>query len=397
MYLREHENFWRSQFSCARFFFALFLSFPDTNARLSQQINYQLEEVARERAKDETPREEPKATARKGPSPREREQARLRKEEEEEEKQRRAEEEERRAMREKEMREQEEIDRKRREREEEDKRRDEDRRREEEEKRKREEEERERLEIERRAQEERDRLARDAEEQERQRKKQALLAKLSAMDDSDQNGKAKSILTMSPTRTRKEWKFTEPVENMYQGKPAYDITSSPKRKSRVVADDDDDGQSYKPSFGGKWNSGPKSSSKGRSLFDEDDGVTAKNNNNNTEKKGDFMSSLFGGDKGRKPSLDREGSGLDFTTNSNPPPQAARRKSSTRPSYPSSYQPSMRESSPQYGAGLGMVSDSPPPTTNSRLLPRRTNQASSGFNRAPANDIDDLDDIEEVVL
>ena len=277
------------------------------------------------------------------------------------------------------------FERERRKREAEERRereREEERRREEEDRRqKEEEEEKKRMEIERKAQEERERLARDAEEQERQRKKQALLAKLSAMDEPEQNGKNKNVLTMSPTRTKKDWKFTDPVENMFQGKPAYDVNSSPKRKNKLL--DDDDEFNYKPSFGGQWNTGPKTTSKGRSLFNDD---PPPPKSTNEEKKSDLMASLFGGDASRKPTpptTEREGSGLDFTLNNN-----SKRKSSTRPAHQSPAQ--------QFGAGFGVVDDSPPNTGN-RLLPKRPNQSAAAFGRPAVNEIDDLDDIEEVVL
>ena len=332
-------------------------------------MSQKLEEMSHRSEGGHSRRQDSDRSSRKGPSSREREKelAQLREEEE-----KRREEEQRQAQTEKERKEREESARIEREQ-----MAEETRRKEEEDKR---------LEIERRAQEERERLAHDAEEQERQRKKQALLAKLSAMDDAQENGKTASALTMSPTRAKKDWKFTDPVENMYQGKPAYDITSSPKRKSKVAENDDDFG--YTPSFGGKWNSGPKTTNKGRSLFGNE--PVSSTNNNNKEKKADFMASLFGNDAARKPtppSMEREGSGLDFTTNSNS--AAARRKSSTK-----AYQ--QKDSlSQQYGAGLGVVSDSPPPSTNNRLLPKRINQASSGFSRSAVNGFDD--DIEEMVL
>ena len=297
------------------------------------QVNQKLEAVARQRERDDTLYEEPKVSSRKGPSSRDRERARMR----EEEDMRRAEEEERDRTREEAERmkrvaeEKARIEMERKEKEEAERREIEEakRRMEEEERKKKDEEERQRFEIERKAQEERERLARDAEEQERQRKKQALLAKLSAMDEPEQNGKNKNILTMSPTRTRKDWKFTDPVENMYQGKPAYDITSSPKRKNKLLQEEDE--FSYKPSFGGKWNNGPKTTSKGKSLFDDDPPSPPKNTNK--DKKTDLMASLFGGDAARKPtppSTEREGSGLDFTFNSN---AASRRKASYQTSEP----------------------------------------------------------------
>ena len=349
-----------------------------------QQVNHKLEDVARQRERDDTLYEEPKVPCRKGPSSREREEGRRREEEEriraeEEEREMREEAERMKRVAEEKAR----IERERRQREEEDRReREEERRRkEEEERRQREEEERKRMEIERKAQEERERLARDAEEQERQRKKQTLLAKLSAMDDPEQNGKNKNVLTMSPTRTKKDWKFTEPVENLYQGKPAYDVNSSPKRKNKLLEDDNE--FSYKPSFGGQWNSGPKTTSKGRSLFNDD---PPPPKSTSKDKKTDLMASLFGGDAARKPtppSTEREGSGLDFTANS-----SSRRKSSTRPAHQSPAQ--------QYGGGLGVVDDSPPNTGN-RMLPKRANLSSAAFSRPTVNEIDDLDDIEEVML
>ena len=354
------------------------------------QVNQKLEAVARQRERDDTLYEEPKVSSRKGPSSRDRERARIK----EEEDMRRAEEEERDRMREEAERmkrvaeEKAKIERERKEKEEAERREiEEAKRRMEQEERNKKEEERQRLEIERKAQEERERLARDAEEQERQRKKQALLAKLSAMDEPEQNGKNKNILTMSPTRTRKDWKFSDPVENMYQRKPAYDITSSPKRKNKLLQEEDE--FSYKPSFGGKWNNGPKTTNKGKSLFDDD--LPSPPKNTNKDKKTDLMASLFGGDAARKPtppSTEREGSGLDFTFNSN---AASRRKSSTKPANQA------RENSVQmFGGGIGVVDDSPPNSSN-RLLPKRTNQSSAAFNRPTVNEIDDLDEIEEVVL
>ena len=355
------------------------------------QVNQKLEDVARQQERDDTLYEEPKVPSRKSPSSRDRERARMR----EKVDMRRAEEEERERMREEAERmkrvaeEKAMIERERKEKEEAERREIEEtkRRMEEEERQKKQEEERQRLEIERKAQEERERLARDAEEQERQRKKQALLAKLSAMDEPGQNDKSKNILTMSPTRTKKDWKFSDPVENMYQGKPAYDITSSPKRKNKLLQEEDE--FSYKPSFGGKWNNGPKTTTKGKSLFDDDPPSPPKNTNK--DKKTDLMASLFGGDAGRKPtppSTEREGSGLDFTLNGN---AASRRKLSTKPVNQTRENPAQ-----MFGGGIGVVDDSPPNSSN-RLLPKRTNQSSAAFNRPAVNEIDDLDEIEEVVL
>ena len=336
------------------------------------QINHKLEDVARERDKVDILFEETKLPSRKGPSSREKAQAKLREEE-----MRRAEEEERQLVREdaermkriaeekanieRERKEREDAERIEREREEEIRRKEEEERQ-----RRKEEDERQRLEVERKAQEERERLARDAEEQERQRKKQALLAKLSAMDDADQNGKSKNVPTMSPIRSKKDWKFTDPVENMYQGKPAYDITSSPKRKNKLLEDDEE--FSYKPSFGGKWNNGPKTTNKGRSLFADE----PASRNNNKEKKADLMTSLFGGDATRKPtppSAEREGSGLDFTLNNN---STVSRRSSNR-----SIQQTRENSVQQYGGGIGVADESPPSTT-SRLLPKRDQSILGSF-------------------
>ena len=246
-------------------------------------------------------------------------------------------------------------------------------------------EERQREEIERKARDERERLARDAEEQERQRKKQALLAKLSAIDDEKKGGTNNPNVLGSPSRTRKDWRFTDPVENMHSGKPAYDlVSSSPKRKNKLL-DNDDDEFSYKPSFGASTKPGPKTSNRGKSLFNED---SPKRN----DKKNDLMSSLFGGDNVRKPTPPnkRENSGLDFSNMNSDSASKNRGRQQQQQREHSSTQ--------LFGGGSAIVDDEAPPSTNNRLLPRRTSQQSTTFTTRPTvNEIDDIDDIEEVVL
>ncbi len=337
------------------FFFTNNVCFP-------WQVNKKLEEVAREREQNDL----------HDSLEEERRNEEMRRAEEEE---RRRREEQRRASAEaRQKREREE--RERREREEEERLRRE----------KLEAEERAKEEIERKAREERERLARDAEEQERQRKKQALLAKLSAIDDEKKGGPNNDNPNIlgSPSRTRKDWKFTDPVENMHSGKPAYDlVTSSPKRKNKL--DNDDDEFSYKPSFGASSKlTGPKTSNRGKSLFNGD---SPKRDG----KKKDLMASLFGGDDVRKPTPPnkRENSGLNFSNmNSNSASKNKGRQQQERE----------HSSTQLFGGGSAIVDDEAPPSTNNRLLPRRTSHQSTTFTTHPAvNQIDDFEDIEEVVL
>ena len=235
-----------------------------------------------------------------------------------------------------------------RERQEENRRREEQRRREEEERRQREERER-READERRADEERRRLENDAKERERQLQKQLLLAKMKEIDEGKRYDSGDS-----PSHNKKEYKFTEPIENMHRGKPAREVSvpvlqSRRKSKKSFLDDDDDDdvgAGGYKPTFTSNTKSNPK--------------PRAKKN---------LMDDLFG----------------DSSANKNPPGNT-RDKSSTQ----------------IYGGGNALISDTEdseqPPVGNSHLLPRRPRQQTTTLSKPSVNAVDPFDDdIEEVVL
>ena len=245
-------------------------------------------------------------------------------------------------------------------------------------------------ETERKARDDAEKLKNDLLEQERRRQKDLLLAKLKGIDGSDN----KNNVTMSPSRTRKEYSFTQPTENLHQGKPAYESPSHTRKNSLFndespthqkkkpsflepsapvkqkapgfLTDEEDFG--YAPTFTSK--KGPKIAGKGRSLFDDDKPIPAGN-----DKKNDLLNNLFSDSPNNKPA---DNDGDLFGERPKASAGAGRRRDS-------------RNSL--------MNGDDPPSSANAHLLPRRPRQQSPALAAKPAvNAIDDLDDdLEEVIL
>ena len=166
---------------------------------------------------------------------------------------------------------------------------------------------------------------------------------------------------------KKDYTFTQPVENMYQGKPAYENVTVPvleKTKKKGLFDDDDDGIGYRPSF-----SNSKSPTKQRrtsNFGDSDNDSNSSKGQKPQTKKADLIENLFGG------STDKKNSAVKA--------------------------PKKEASSTLFGGGSSIIDDEAPPASNSHLLPRRSRQQSSTLLRPAISAVDDVDDdIEEMVL
>nr|XP_054753219.1 lebercilin-like isoform X4 [Lytechinus pictus] len=224
---------------------------------------------------------------------------RRKREKEEEEKRRKDEEKERRRRIE-----QEEEERKKKEEEE----RKERERKQKEEERKREEED---LASQRKKQkEESERLA------EERRKKDLLLAKMKEIDNKPESRGSK-----------KEYKFTQPIENLHNGKPSHpDLLGSPQStpKKKPAADSDTSFGGYAPSFGRRAAAGDKSPIKKGGLFedndDDSDDIFATPKPKQADKSKDLRSNFFSDNKSTTPNKGRnsfEGSIFSTSTKAKP--------------------------------------------------------------------------------
>ncbi|XP_054753219.2 lebercilin-like isoform X4 [Lytechinus pictus] len=224
---------------------------------------------------------------------------RRKREKEEEEKRRKDEEKERRRRIE-----QEEEERKKKEEEE----RKERERKQKEEERKREEED---LASQRKKQkEESERLA------EERRKKDLLLAKMKEIDNKPESRGSK-----------KEYKFTQPIENLHNGKPSHpDLLGSPQStpKKKPAADSDTSFGGYAPSFGRRAAAGDKSPIKKGGLFEDDDDdsddIFATPKPKQADKSKDLRSNFFSDNKSTTPNKGRnsfEGSIFSTSTKAKP--------------------------------------------------------------------------------
>ncbi|XP_064627268.1 zinc finger CCCH domain-containing protein 13-like isoform X3 [Lineus longissimus] len=298
--------------------------------------------------------------------------------EEEMRRKREREEEEQREREEREKWEREERER----REREDRERVEEERRYRDERERREREERERREEER-ACKERERMEKDAQFQEERRKKDALLAKLRALDENDSDNQSnlykqnKPVEKMKSERTnisssssKKSYAFTKPIENLHQGKPSHEDNSIPYIEKRRRSGFVDEDVPYQPSF--------------------DD---SNANNQQAKKKADLMKNLFGDSavtstskktEPTKRGVDRpevddlDGGNEFFMTKSNRQPSKDADLAFTFSS----------------GNNRGRNENG---SSDSKLLPRRQSQQPTTITKPTVSLIDDPDDLEEVIL
>ena len=231
-------------------------------------------------------------------------------------------------------------------------------------------EQRERDEVERRAREEQNRIANEAANREQRRQKDLLLAKMKAIDESKTQEEIDPFLVPEPKKIdKKDYTFTKPVENMYQGKPAYDnVTVQRNKKKGFLDDDNDDGFGYQPSF---TNSRSPTKQKRKSDLNDDDNDSnsSKGMRKPQVKKADILENLFGSSSTERKVGEKTGEKSPKET-----------------------------SSTLFGGGSSSLDDEAPPASNSHLLPRRLRQPSSTLLRPAINAVDNIDDdIEELAL
>ena len=288
-------------------------------------------------------------------------------------------------------------------------------RREREERERRARDEREKMERERREQEERERERRvreanerariDSAERARQQQKEDLLARMRAIDAEKQQSDVETELFslskdktvtkdsndsfLHSTKSRKEWNFPPPVENMHLGKPAYDHVDVPHRKKSFSLFDetDSDGSGYKPSFTSTANATHNSRKRTPAKAPSSNGIAPQSPRSRPkDKKRELMSELFGREDsfslntGSSPSK-KPHAELEFSFSSN------RLK-----------KPQARVDNKSYSRVVG---DSPPEAAqinnNNSLLPRRIKQPNATLQSRHPGAANDDDDIEEVLL
>eukprot|EP00057_Strongylocentrotus_purpuratus_P022829 XP_011677303.1 PREDICTED: lebercilin [Strongylocentrotus purpuratus] len=152
---------------------------------------------------------------------------------------------------------------------------------------------------------------------EERRKKDILLAKMRDLDTKPASG-----------GTKKDYKFTQPIENLHNGKPSHpDLQGSPNStpKKKPAADTDAVFGSYAPTFGRRAAAGDKPPVKKGGLFDDDDDddsddIFATPKPKPTDKSKDRRSNFFSDNKSTTPNKGRnsfEGSVFSQSTKAKP--------------------------------------------------------------------------------
>ncbi|XP_054753215.2 lebercilin-like isoform X1 [Lytechinus pictus] len=151
---------------------------------------------------------------------------------------------------------------------------------------------------------------------EERRKKDLLLAKMKEIDNKPESRGSK-----------KEYKFTQPIENLHNGKPSHpDLLGSPQStpKKKPAADSDTSFGGYAPSFGRRAAAGDKSPIKKGGLFEDDDDdsddIFATPKPKQADKSKDLRSNFFSDNKSTTPNKGRnsfEGSIFSTSTKAKP--------------------------------------------------------------------------------
>nr|XP_054753217.1 apical junction molecule-like isoform X2 [Lytechinus pictus] len=151
---------------------------------------------------------------------------------------------------------------------------------------------------------------------EERRKKDLLLAKMKEIDNKPESRGSK-----------KEYKFTQPIENLHNGKPSHpDLLGSPQStpKKKPAADSDTSFGGYAPSFGRRAAAGDKSPIKKGGLFedndDDSDDIFATPKPKQADKSKDLRSNFFSDNKSTTPNKGRnsfEGSIFSTSTKAKP--------------------------------------------------------------------------------
>ncbi|KAL8580135.1 hypothetical protein ACOMHN_050237 [Nucella lapillus] len=274
-----------------------------------------------------------------------------------------------------------------------------------------------------RAREEEERLEREARLAEEQRKKEELLRRLQQLggsgdktqpsgdpfaphDSPSRRGGGGEPFAPSPSK-RKDYIFTQSVENLHKGKPSHDHKN-----------DDSDIGGYQPSFVSplKTNTTTMKQKKPLSLFDDDADPKPAANLGGADKKSRLMADLFGGSRTSDTKKTSDGDDL-FLSGSRAAaaprqPMQNKRAAAAFPwdgPLPPSNRPregEKRESSALFGGGAAVVVDDREEAMGNggprskHLLPRRPRQTNTTtFSSKPAVlAVDNFDDdIEEVVL
>ena len=157
--------------------------------------------------------------------------------------------------------------------------------------------------------------------------------------------------------TKKDYRFSNAIENMHHGKPSHEVSvpvlEKNRRRSKKSFLDDDDDDNFSGGYQPTFNSLNKSNATGEPA-----------------KKTNLMDELFGGSK----------------SNGNKAGSASKREKST---------------TQLFGGGSAIVDESINSNggNNSTLLPRRPRQPTTTLSSRPAiNAVDDMeDDLEEVLL